>query len=91
MCISQGPPHLTKIGQHDFSLGCLDGEVRENLGVFRKTSKISFPATVCPPTFHKTNMLLNDLKKDAINKFRIKISNPVWLKCQKHGHSFYMT
>ena len=53
---------------------------------------VSFPTTACPPTFHKTNMLHNDLKKDAINEFGIKYwtSNPVWVKFQEHGSSFYL-
>ena len=53
---------------------------------------ISFPTTACSPTFHKTNMLHNDLKKDAINEFGIKYwtSNPVWVKFLEHGSSFYV-
>ena len=37
-------------------------------------------------------MLHKDLKKDAINEFGIKywISNPVWVKFQEHGSSFYL-
>jgi hypothetical protein len=48
--------------------------------------------TACSPTFHKTNVLHNDLKKDAINEFGIKYwtSNPVWVKFQEHGRSFYV-
>ena len=44
------------------------------------------------PTFHKTNVLHNDLKKDAINEFGIKYqsSTPVGVKFQEHGNSFYM-
>jgi hypothetical protein len=57
--------------------------VRENLGDFWKSitkNNVSFPTTACPHTFHKTNVLHNDLKKDAINEFGIKYwtSNPVW-------------
>jgi hypothetical protein len=39
------------------------------------------PLPQCPHTFHKTNVLHNDLKKDAINEFGIKYctSNPVWV------------
>ena len=33
---------------------------------------VSFPTTACSPTFHKTNILHNDLKKDAIYEFGIK-------------------
>ena len=53
---------------------------------------ISFPTTACSPTFHKTNVLHNDLKKDAINEFGIKYwtSNSVWVKFQEHGSSFYV-
>jgi hypothetical protein len=34
----------------------------------------------------------NDLKKDAINEFGIKYwtSNPVWVKFQEHGSSFFV-
>jgi hypothetical protein len=44
----------------------------------------------CPPTFHKTNMLHNNLKKDAINEFGIKYwtTNPVWVIFQDMGTSF---
>jgi hypothetical protein len=37
-------------------------------------------------------VLHNDLKKDAINEFGIKYwtSNPVWVKFQEHGSSFYV-
>jgi hypothetical protein len=35
---------------------------------------VSFPTTACSPTFHKTNMLHNDFKKDAINEWN-KILN----------------
>jgi hypothetical protein len=54
--------------------------------------KVSFPTTACPPTFHKTNVLHNDLKKDAINEFEIKYwtSNPVWVIFQEHGSFFYV-
>jgi hypothetical protein len=66
------------------SPGWLEGEVNENLWYFRKTCiyfNVSFPAPTCPPTFHKTNMLHNNLKKDQMTKFGIKylISN------QEHG------
>ena len=37
--------------------------------------------------FHKTNMLHNDLKKDAI---KYSTSYPVWVKYEDHGSSFYM-
>ena len=49
---------------------------------------ISFPNTARSLTFHKTNVLHNDLKKDAINEFGIKYwtSNPVWVKFQEHGN-----
>ena len=41
------------------------------------------------PIFYKINMLLKDLKKVAINKFRIKyqISNCVNINFQDHGGS----
>jgi hypothetical protein len=53
---------------------------------------VSFPTTACSPTFHKTNVLHNDLKKDAINEFGIKYwtSNHVRVKFQEHGSSFYV-
>ena len=70
---NQGSPHLVKTGW-------LEVVVNENLWYFRKTCiyfNVSFPAHTCPPTFHKTNMLHNDLKKDQMTKFGIKylISN----------------
>jgi hypothetical protein len=49
--------------------------MRENLEDFRKSYQnfnVYFPTTACPPTFHKMNVLHNDLKKDAINEFGIK-------------------
>ena len=51
-----------------------------------------FPATTCPFTYHKTKVLYNNLKKDAINKFGIKYwtSNPVGIKFQDHKCSFNM-
>jgi len=38
------------------------------------------------------NVLYNDLKKDAINEFGLNhwTSNPVWVKFQEHGSSFYV-
>jgi hypothetical protein len=53
--------------------------VRENLGDFRKSIQIltflsSLPHVPLP--FTKTNVLLYDLKKDAINEFGIKYSIP---------------
>ena len=38
----------------------------------------------------QTNVLHNDLKKDAINEFGIKYwtSNPVWVEFQEHGAPF---
>jgi hypothetical protein len=89
----QGLPHIVKTGRLDFCLSWLKGEVRENLGDFWKSIKkinVSFPTTACPPTFHKTNVLHNDLKKDAINEFGIKYwtSNPVWVKFQEHSAPF---
>ena len=56
MNVYQDSPHIVKTGQLDFSLNF----------------NFSFTTTACPPTFHKTNVLHNDLKKDAINKFGIK-------------------
>jgi hypothetical protein len=68
--------------------------VRENLRLPKidPNFNVSFPTTACSPTFHKTNVLHNDLKKDAINEFEIKYwtSNPVWVKFQKHGSSSYV-
>lgn len=81
----QGSPHLVKTSQLVFSLCWLMGEVRVNLGDFCKASR-------CPPTFHKTSVLHNNLKKDTMNEFRIKhwTSSPVWVKFQEHGTTFYM-
>jgi len=86
--------HVVRTGRLDFSLGWLKSKVWENLGDFRKAGKILtffFRATVCPPTFHKTNVPHNDLKKYAVNKYGIKYwTSPVWVKFQKHGSSFYV-
>ena len=53
---------------------------------------VSFPTTACSRTFHKTNVLHNDLKRMQINEFGIKYwsSNPVWVRFQEHGSSFYV-
>ena len=53
------------------------GETRENLWDFWKASKSltflsSLPHASPNPTFHKTNILHKDLKKDAINEFGMK-------------------
>ena len=58
------------------------GHAEENLGDFQKACiyfNVSFPATACLHTFFKTNVLQNNLERDAINKFGIKylISNHV--------------
>jgi hypothetical protein len=37
---AQGSPHIVKTGRLDFSLSWLKGEVRENLGDFRKSIQI---------------------------------------------------
>jgi hypothetical protein len=92
---SQGSPHILKTGRLDFSLSWLKGEVRENLGDFRKSIQIlTFlsPLPHVPLPFTKTNVLHYDLKKDAIDKFGIKYwtSNPVWVTFQEYGSSFYM-
>ena len=94
MMSSQGSPQV-KTRRLDFSLSWLKGEVRENLGDFRKSNQIlTFlsPLLHVPLPFTKTNVLHYDLKKDAINKFGIKYwtSNPVWVKFQEHGSSFYV-
>jgi hypothetical protein len=68
------------------SLSWLKCEVRENLRLPKIDSNfnISFLTTACSPIFQETNMLHNDLKKDAINEFGIKYwtSNPEWVKFQ---------
>ena len=59
----QGSPHIVKTGRLDFSLSWLEGEVRENLGDFRKSIKILTllsPLPHVPLPFTKTN---NDLKR----------------------------
>jgi hypothetical protein len=45
---TRGSPDIVKTGRLDFSLSWLKGEVRENLGDFRK-SNVSFPTTACSP------------------------------------------
>jgi hypothetical protein len=82
--------HIIKIGRLGFSLSWLKGEVRENLELpnIDPNFNISFPTTACSLTFHKTNMLHNDLKRDAINEFGIKYwtSNPVSNSCILSRH-----
>jgi hypothetical protein len=59
----QGSPHKVKTGRLDFSLSWLKGEVRENLGDFRKSIQILMflsPLPHVPLPFTKTN---NDLKR----------------------------
>ena len=61
--IYRAHPHIVKTGRLDFSLSRLKGEVRENLGDFRKSIQIltflsPLPHVVLP--FTKTN---NDLKR----------------------------
>jgi hypothetical protein len=69
--ITQGSPHIVKTGRLD---------LRTKWGKIWETSKnrsnfnVSFPTTACSPTFHKTNVQHNDLKKDAINEWN-KILN----------------
>jgi hypothetical protein len=68
--------------------------VRENLGDFWKSIQILmflFPLPHVPLPFTKTNVLHNDLKKDAINDFGIKYWtwNHVRVTFQEHG-SFYV-
>jgi hypothetical protein len=88
--MSQDSPHIVKTGRPDFSLSWLKGEVRENLGDFRKSIQIL--TFLSPLPFTKTNVLHYDLKKDAINEFGIKYwtSNPVWVTFQEHGSSFHV-
>jgi hypothetical protein len=85
----QGSPHIVKTGWFDFSLSWLKGEVRENLGDFRKSIQILtflFPLSHVPLPFTKMNVLHYDLKKDAINEFGIKYwtSNPAWATFPEH-------
>jgi len=42
---------------------------------FYPNFNVSFPTTTSSPTFHEMNVLRNDLKKDAINEFGIKIEH----------------
>jgi hypothetical protein len=89
----QGSPHIVKTGQLDFSLSWLKGEVRENLGDFRKLIQIwTFlsPLLHVPLPFTKMNVLHYDLKKDAINEFGIKYwtSNRVWVIFRNMGAPF---
>ena len=74
------------------SLSWLKGEVRENLGDFRKLIHIlTFlsPLPHVPLPFRKNRTML---LKGAINEFGIKYwtSNPVWVTFQEHGSSFYV-
>ena len=59
----QGSPHIVKTGRLDFSLSWHEGEVRENLGDFRKSIQILTFLSLLPHVplpFTKTN---NDLKR----------------------------
>jgi hypothetical protein len=49
MSVYQGSPHIVKTGRLDFSLSWLKGEVRENLGDFRKSIQI---LTILSPLLH---------------------------------------
>ena len=75
MNIHQGSPHIVKTGRLDFSLSWLQGEVRENLGDFRKSIQI---LTFLSPLLHvllpftKTN---NDLKRMQLTSLENKILN----------------
>lgn len=84
---------LSKNRWLDWSLGRSEEwgkiwETSEKLAKF----KCLFPHYCMPLTSHKTYMLNNNLKKDAIKEFGIKYltSNPVWVKFSEHGSSFYM-
>jgi hypothetical protein len=93
--LEQGSSHIVKTGRLDFSLSWLKGEVRENLGDFRKSIQIlTFlsPLPHVPLPFTKTNVLHYDLKKDAINEFGIKYwtSNPVSLQGHISRTFFYV-
>jgi hypothetical protein len=50
----QGSPHIVKAGRLDFSLSWLKGEVRENLGDFRKSIQIFSPLPHVPLPLTKT-------------------------------------
>lgn len=65
------------VGDHypDPDLTSLSVDYRANEGKSERFLKrqqnynISFPAITCPYTFHKANMLHNDLNKDVWAKF----------------------
>jgi hypothetical protein len=69
----------------------LKGEVRENLGDFRKSIQIlTFlsPLPHVPLPFTKTN---NDLKRMQLTSgIKYWTSNPVWVTFQEHGSFFYV-
>ena len=72
---SQGFPHIVKTGRLDFSLSWLKGEVRENLGDFRKSIQIlTFlsPLPHVPLPFSKTN---KDLKRMQLTSFEKNIEH----------------
>jgi hypothetical protein len=72
--LQQSRAHHTEYKQGNVASLLVD--LRENLEDFRKVSKMImflFPLLHILPTFHKTNMLHNDLKKDAINEYGIKL------------------
>jgi hypothetical protein len=92
MSVYQGSPHIVKTGRLDFSLSWLKGEVRENLGDFRKSIQILTilsPLLHVPLPFTKWTCCTMILKRMQLRVWN-KISNPVWVKFQEHGSSFYV-
>jgi hypothetical protein len=60
-------PRLTTLGKKQGDMTSFS-VAREYLGDFQGACRyfdVSFPATLCPPIFHKQNMLLNVLRIDA--------------------------
>jgi hypothetical protein len=56
---SQGSPHIVKTGRLDFSLSWLKGEVRENLGDFRKSIKnLKFLSPLLQPIHFKLRTVI---------------------------------
>ena len=71
----QGSPHIVKTGRLDFSLSWLKGEVRENLGDFRKSIQIlTFlsPQPHVPLPFTKRTCCTMILKRMQLTILNIK-------------------
>lgn len=72
--LTRGWKNLVKTVCFDISFRRLTGIVKENMWLlnnFWLFLSVSFSA-ITSPSFQRTNMLFNDIKRDKINKFEIK-------------------